>query len=76
MNTCDTCKWWNRTTSHQLEIGFGYNFCEHLKCLSCNAYADGFGVTEGEPFNQGSFATGPKFGCIHHEPIDKPANSA
>lgn len=62
MKTCDTCKHWGR------EVGDrdGYRECDK----SCNGYEspeDRAGVADGEPYNCGSMATGPKFGCIHHE---------
>lgn len=60
MNTCDTCKWW-------MSRDYPHCVCENKK------------VSDGTPsqipneaylavHDEGEFVTGPKFGCIHHEP--------
>lgn len=63
MKTCDTCKWWDGSSPARLDIGDGFHFCVHPK--NDKDLPDGFGVSNGEPFGQGLFATGPKFGCLH-----------
>ena len=67
MNTCDTCKWWGE----RQEKGGGtavwceMRFCRHPK-LDSNEDLDGADVSSIDGY--GDIETGPKFGCIHHEP--------
>jgi len=66
VNTCDTCKWWEQTDNDPV-IGFCRN--EKLVCeMKKETWTpDSFfaGESESYPCAPG---TGPKFGCIHHEP--------
>jgi len=67
MNTCDTCKWW-KAPKRIWEMDSGRN---HGECASPYNETEEDGaaaVANGEPYNAGTLATGPKFGCIHHEP--------
>lgn len=64
MNTCDTCKWWRRRVAPST-----FGSCDHLEQTDDDEDSPyGFGVFDGEPFNSGSFRSGPKFGCVHHAP--------
>lgn len=58
MNTCDTCKHWSGDTD---EPGT-------KECHETGSKGSEHTVSNGEPYNSGIVATGPKFGCIHHEP--------
>lgn len=60
MNTCDTCKWWElcfpKSTDHQ---------CGHEKVgWLLNSAPD----AATHDYEDVPIITGPKFGCIHHEP--------
>lgn len=68
MNTCDTCKhwhWWKgfeeRNESYLMKP------CNHEKCknIAEDLNVDGFEVFSSIDSYLG---TGPKFGCIHHQP--------
>lgn len=67
MNTCDTCKWWDRQ-SYSVDPPF-----VGRKCFSPLFEDSGSGNPEGSVTQSGMDAgyvellTGPKFGCIHHE---------
>lgn len=63
MSTCDTCKWWG-----DVKEGHIWRYCHICTSDEFDMEEDDAGVVYGEPFNSGTFATGPKFGCIHHEP--------
>ncbi len=62
MNTCDTCKHWEKVPQLQGERLSGK--CSHPK-VSANGlqFEDGAEDCEG----YGGIYTGPKFGCIHWE---------
>lgn len=63
MNTCDTCKWWTMETGPYGRLP--ERACSHIK-LSDDSEGDdrlNYEMHEG-----GRLFTGPKFGCIHHEP--------
>lgn len=64
MNTCDTCKWWGDECKPSIK---SYRYCARVTKDDGTEPPDGFTVTDGEPFNEGTFATGPKFGCVHWE---------
>jgi hypothetical protein len=68
MNTCDRCEHWGRYDVYGkcCEVP-SYKKCEH-PLVDNNRHPDGFGAYDGEPYNGGSFASGPKFGCIHWTP--------
>lgn len=69
MNTCDTCKWWSVYGSHTApRYPRNLSLCWHhnigpidgtLTQLDDYLSTTQFGVRA---------VTGPKFGCIHHEP--------
>lgn len=69
MNTCDTCIWWgNGQLGHD---GTNvYRTCDNERMVG-RGEPDGMEVVNGEPFNGGEIATGPLFGCIHHEPKEE-----
>lgn len=68
MKTCSTCKWWGTEWDmipwRSCERPMNRNGATALK-WECSR--DGAGIHNGEPYNSGSLATGPDFGCIHHE---------
>lgn len=71
MNTCDTCKFWG---AEELYAGPTYRECQHEKTGSehkSNDHSrrpeDGTWASAGD-YYQATFETGPKFGCVHHEP--------
>lgn len=68
MNTCDSCKWWFKDFLTRDGL---INPCE------CPKLKNEYGLhNEDGAFNwmpkhilpHNRFYTGPKFGCIHHEP--------
>ncbi len=63
--TCDTCKWWGVATWYRHSRG-SRKACEHI---GDNPALKDSGVS---PIHDNDFGselfTGPKFGCIHHEP--------
>lgn len=68
MNTCDTCKWWNEGLCSNPKLTddsvAGYKYMDRPNpdpdpSHACAGASDMYGQF---------FATGPKFGCIHHEP--------
>lgn len=61
MVRCAACKWWGRKCGDVQT----HCYCENPKCQSENT--DGFGSQDGEPYNGGTFASGPDFGCVHGE---------
>lgn len=62
MNTCDSCRWWGSDVSSEEE---DHNKeCEKATWFRPND-DDGFGIDSGI---NSRIVTGPKFGCIHHEP--------
>jgi hypothetical protein len=66
MNLCETCIWWgNGVFGH--DGPDTYKLCDNERMVD-GWREDGMGVVKGEPFNGGSIATGPKFGCVHHQP--------
>lgn len=67
MNTCDTCKWWAPYGSDVPKYPKGISLCWH----------DRIGPIDPLPARDDKFlstmslsraVTGPKFGCVHHEP--------
>lgn len=60
LNTCKTCKWWDGSDSRD-----GMNYCSNDK-LSERAIASDC-LTIWTDIGCPSIATGPNFGCIHHE---------
>ena len=66
MNTCKTCKHWGTEGDEP-----PWRSCERYMneggsgVMRFSPTLDGAGVHNGEPFNGGSLATGPDFGCIH-----------
>lgn len=72
MNTCKTCKWWGPSYvseyRHTPESGFGH--CDSPKILEGYGHdpktspQDAAIIENDEGWG---WATGPDFGCIHHE---------
>lgn len=61
METCDTCRFWDR----QKRLHFVHCRCHNEKL---NRYdGDDTACDEGGPECEG-IHTGPKFGCVNHEP--------
>lgn len=86
MNTCDTCTHWDRSPHGWVHKQTGHRGCKHDKLCYVTRDADGdgdkptieswkslpddgLGYYDIEDYNA-VLATGPKFGCIHHEPIE------
>ena len=67
MNTCDACKWWNDDYIHPEYVGD--KICKSPK-LNFGICPDLKGEDEACIHNSidSSLETGPKFGCIHHQP--------
>lgn len=59
MNTCDTCKWWNALPNSN------DRFCLHPKV---GGLGDGKDDEAYHDYEDVYIMTGPKFGCVHHEP--------
>ncbi len=83
MNTCDTCRFWKSGEGWYCPKTFGYctRFVEQWQksaypkkdsVLRPNDGPLGHG-DRGEP---ASLKTGPKFGCVHHAPIDTARKSS
>lgn len=75
MNTCDTCKWWTPRCSC-CETYFG-KVCANQKVSGRTPKSDSDNmILHGKKSDWAAlnachpdvFYTGPKFGCIHHEP--------
>lgn len=60
MNTCDTCKWWVRIEE------FKTGFCTNENIGNGDDKIDG--METNVDYYKIIITTGPKFGCIHHEP--------
>jgi hypothetical protein len=63
MNTCDTCKWWG---DKDISAGENMSFCEKdlMPGIPDSIQAEDIPKFSG----YARIVTGPKFGCIHHEP--------
>ena len=68
MNTCDTCKWWNKEW-----IGQGFNPIQN-KCVNEKVVGRKMPRHDNENIlmistseSWSGLFTGPKFGCLHHE---------
>jgi hypothetical protein len=66
MKTCDCCRWWDWKGSDAIFIRSHVRYCNLDLCGDYTfAYTDaGYGVLIDEGHDT-SFATGPKFGCVH-----------
>ncbi len=65
MNTCDTCGWWDPPREDQDHRDMGACKNELLQQIGQNT------LSAGEVWGQNLEPnTGPKFGCIHHKPIE------
>lgn len=64
MNTCDTCKWW-REQKNIDHVPEGQCYCPGI---TTGGYPLENGAVFGYPVGGQHLLTGPKFGCIHHEP--------
>ncbi len=70
MNTCDTCKWWDKDAIVTEPNGWhgsdetGMSECKNEKLF---AGIDGITSRYDAPTDGCGFLTGPKFGCIHWE---------
>jgi hypothetical protein len=68
MKTCKTCIYWTGECRDVRD----YKGCQHPRLNEAERYhavtpTDGFGCFDGEPYGgNGTFGTGPDFGCIHH----------
>ncbi len=83
MNTCDTCQHWKRPqydyegiidpldpdTYQPMKMPFEVRYCEHPRLMTFERplEPDQASCIDGSDF-RAVLATGPKFGCIHHEP--------
>lgn len=65
MNTCDTCKFWEEFIVRGKGLGLGG--CDNEKLTAYEVRPDGLTVGDSDCDGQRP-NTGPKFGCIHHEP--------
>jgi hypothetical protein len=65
MNTCDTCRFWDGPDS----LINGYGHCQNDKLQADDLGYPTDGLSGGEPAECTSIRTGPKFGCIHHQPV-------
>lgn len=66
MNTCDTCEYWKFPIKKNMIEG---------DCLNPKNEPNQDGNLDGIRYDwdrSSTFTTGPKFGCIHHKPKDKP----
>jgi len=68
METCDTCKWWAPYGSDVPRYPKGTSLCWHhqigpIDPINTDSEDYASTMTPG-----GRVVTGPKFGCIHHEP--------
>lgn len=63
MNTCDTCKWWRNFNLSERNCGG----CENQKLSNYSVWPDGC-VINNQDMDGQQPVTGPKFGCIHHDP--------
>ncbi len=75
MNTCDTCKYWLAPKSEDAFMStFGTCGNSRLHDISgldpdeAAVEANASCEIEEEDFDGACFRSGPKFGCIHHEP--------
>ena len=71
VNTCDTCKWWGAEPyGSYIESSTG-NIKQRVHhdctCPKLRAWCDEDGLADNADYDYG-LSTGPKFGCIHHEP--------
>ena len=62
---CKDCRFWDRESGYPDAC---VKHCTH-KLVDTDDEA-GFGTFDGEPFNSGTFSTGPEFGCIHGKLIE------
>lgn len=62
MIRCKNCRWWTGRFSNDASL---LRACSHKQVGQETEAA--FGSYDGEPFNGGSFASGPEFGCVHGE---------
>lgn len=74
MNTCDTCKHWDpKTVSDRDDVpNSGYDpnhYCAKLSDYDAPYDSEVIPATLGM-IRYPNIATGPKFGCVHHEPTN------
>ena len=66
MKTCDTCKWWG------IQVFTTKRECTMAQTMTGYNHADGdAGVTFNTYDGSTELHTGPKFGCVHHEPKEE-----
>ncbi len=78
MNTCDTCLYWEPGEGWYCPTAFGYCAYHRHAWRRGNAEAPLDGVLKpadgpqsmGDTGEPASLKTGPKYGCVHHAPID------
>lgn len=67
MRTCDTCKYWGQEEWARMAHIEPMRICQRISDMSIDEI-----LAENEAgiykSIDSSLATGPKFGCIHHEP--------
>lgn len=69
MNTCDTCKWWEGPSGISFRsIGKCKNESLGRVVLILDIEPDNLGVFGISDEEKHPVVTGPKFGCVHHEP--------
>ena len=68
MSTCDTCRWWKRDVEECTHpfLDVDNEKGQHLNTVDpCDT---GLLASSNGNVPGGNIYTGPKFGCIHHEP--------
>jgi len=68
MNTCDTCQFWQKESGVMTKFGMA---CKNQKVSSSEwcCLKDDHACLDEDEAARLYFATGPKFGCIHHLPL-------
>lgn len=64
MNTCDTCKFW----MPRKDARFAHSTARECRSDKVSELAYGDDTLSYSYHEDGEILTGPKFGCIHHEP--------
>lgn len=68
MKTCDTCRHWGDAS-----VGGLLRCCDHAEPNEGADATEDMGIVVVQyPPEQSSLMTGPKFGCVHWEPIENP----
>ena len=64
MNTCKTCKWWDKEPFYSQDCPM--RECKHPKFGTDSRLSDGL-AQAGMDAGYVNILTGPDFGCVHHE---------